>query len=362
MNKQGDNYIVVQSNPLIESQYKLDLLPQKIIRYLVSRIKPEDKTFEDYVYRLSISDFKSMMGSGSEYTGSTIENIKAAAEKLLKTQITITRGEEVIRANWLASYKHHKQQAWFEFSFPVHLERELLNIKDQFTQYHLINISKLKSQYSIRIYELLKQYASIGRREISFDDLKKILGVEKKEYPLFGNFKAKVLAVAEREINQKTDLEYKWKPVKKVRKIVGVEFYDIFQKLKIPDSLLSLLPQKFRSSNDVLTLIRKWLELKDVDYVKEKILYTNSRKPTKYADYLFQCLEKDYGAGYDPAQAELPLEDEKTKISLQDGVKIQIGDVTYTIEEGVVRTESGLIPKGMLQQGVMNGEYRIIDV
>jgi hypothetical protein len=47
---------------------------------------------------------------------------------------------------------------------------------------------------------------------------------------------------------------------------------------------------------------------------------------------------------------------------LHDGVKIQIGDVTYTIEEGVVRTESVLIPKGMLRQGVMNWEYKIIDI
>jgi len=110
--EKDEKYFVVQSNSLVESQYKLDVLPQKIIRYLVSKIKPVDSTFDKYIYRLSVSDFTDIIGR--EYSGKAIEDVRAAAEKLLKTQITITRGREVTRSNWIASYKYHLDEAWLE--------------------------------------------------------------------------------------------------------------------------------------------------------------------------------------------------------------------------------------------------------
>jgi len=360
MEKCDEKYIIVQSNPLIEAQYKLDLLPQKIVRYLVSKIKPDHHTFEDCIFYLSMSDFVSI--TDRDYSGKTIEDVKSAAEKLLKTQITITRGKEITRTNWLASYKYHVDEAWFEFSFSAHLERELLKIKDQFTQYHLSNISKVKSQYSIRIYELLKQYLSIGYRKIMVEELKAILGIDKDEYKLFGKFKQGVLNPAYNEIIKKTDLEFNWRPIKQVRKVVGVEFYDILQKINVSKTLIELLPKKYRVNKDILLNIRKWLELKGEYYVKEKILYTDSRKPSNWADYFYQCLEKDYGAGYDLAQTELPLEDKSKKVEVRDGVKIEINGVTYVIEDGFVRTETGIIPTGIIREGIRSGEFKVIDV
>ena len=135
-----EKYPVVQSNFLIEAQYKLDLLAQKIIRYLVSEIKPDEKTFKARIYSLRVKDFCNVVSR--EYETKVFQDIKAAAEKLLSTKITIRRGKEVTRTAWIASYKYHETEGWFEFSFSTHLERELLKIKDQFTKYYLKNISK----------------------------------------------------------------------------------------------------------------------------------------------------------------------------------------------------------------------------
>ena len=361
MKKIEENYSVVQSNPLVEGQYKLDVIPQKIIRYLVSRIKPDDSTFKDRIYKLSVSDFASITGRG--YDGQTIEGIKNAAEKLLKTQITIRREREITRTNWLASYKHHLDEGWFEFSFSIHLERELLQIRNQFTQYHLANISKLKSQYSIRLYELLKQYVAIGYREFMLDELRAKLGIGEDEYNLFGDIKRWVLSSSHKEINDKTDLEYQWKPIKHVRKIIGVEFYDIQQKVQIPTELIVLLPPKHRDNKDILANIRKWLEIKDADYISQKIHYTISRAPEKFGDYLYQALENDYGADYDPVQAALPFENGvAVKIPpIRDGVRIEVDGVEYTIEDGLVRTVRGVIPTGQLREGIQSGQFRVVD-
>ena len=53
----------------------------------------------------------------------------------------------------------------------------LLSLKSHFTTYDVRNILKLPSTYSVRIYELLKQYEKIGKRRFDLQELKEIIGV-----------------------------------------------------------------------------------------------------------------------------------------------------------------------------------------
>ena len=59
--------------------------------------------------------------------------------------------------------------------------------------------------HSIRIYELITQYRSVGNREISVEELKKWLQVE-DSYSRWNNFKARVLAPAITEIKRKIQI------------------------------------------------------------------------------------------------------------------------------------------------------------
>ena len=63
MGKDKNDYLVVQSNSLIEAQYKLGIIPAKLLRKLVSMIKPTDESFEKLFYRLSVADFAELTGS-----------------------------------------------------------------------------------------------------------------------------------------------------------------------------------------------------------------------------------------------------------------------------------------------------------
>jgi plasmid replication initiation protein len=76
----------------------------------------------------------------------------------------------------------------------------------------------LRSQYSIRLYGWAKKYASVGKKRISLEDLRKVLGLELvkdvfgkiiKEPPLslWANFRQRALDPAILEINNKTDLK-----------------------------------------------------------------------------------------------------------------------------------------------------------
>jgi len=54
-----------------------------------------------------------------------------------------------------------KEDGIINFEVNPSLKPYLLNITNNFTSYHLDTIAHLKSTYTIRIYELLKQYENI---------------------------------------------------------------------------------------------------------------------------------------------------------------------------------------------------------
>lgn len=94
----------------------------------------------------------------------------------------------------------------------------------------------MKSQYSIRLYELLKSYYGIksgqGQTDnkkvswtINLDELKKKLMVDTiKSYSNYAEFKRKILEVAQKEINELTDISIYFEPITKGRKTEKVKF------------------------------------------------------------------------------------------------------------------------------------------
>ncbi|MEM1874991.1 MAG: replication initiation protein [Candidatus Hadarchaeales archaeon] len=345
---------VVQSNDLVSAHYKLDLVAQKLLRFLISMIKPSDSGFEKNYYRVEISNLLDYLGW--EKTGKIYREIREVARSLMTRPIKIIKPGETIETTWIASFRYPKNMGWIEFEFSSRLESELLKLKDQFTKYYLKNISKLKSQYSIRLYELLRQYLSVGKREIEIEDLKSMLGIEKDEYEKFNHLKTRVIEKSAKEITRKTDLDFKVKYIREARKVVAVLFYDIQQKTHIPASIMSLIPKKYRENKQLLDIVRRYIELMGEDYVIEKLNYTNSKNPERYVDYLYRCLEENWGAGFVPGQEPIPgiLE------SIEDGTVFEISGERYRFEAGFVKIKDRVIPEGYLRKMLAEGKARIV--
>lgn len=96
--------------------------------------------------------------------------------------------------------------------------------RGRFLRYKLYNTIYLKSFNQQRIYELLKQYESVGVRTESLEDLRAYLSIGEKEYPVWYDFSSKVLKVAQNALKESTDICFDYEPVKKNRKTVGVKF------------------------------------------------------------------------------------------------------------------------------------------
>ena len=82
----------------------------------------------------------------------------------------------------------------------------------------------MKSQYSIRLYELLKSVAGKELWYFEIDDLKNIFLCEKK-YDRVNDFKKRIIEPSIEEINNKTDLNVTYEYFNEGKKIVGIEFH-----------------------------------------------------------------------------------------------------------------------------------------
>ncbi|MCI5164652.1 MAG: RepB family plasmid replication initiator protein [Candidatus Electrothrix sp. GM3_4] len=82
----------------------------------------------------------------------------------------------------------------------------LLNLKSNFLSYDLLVAIRFKSSYTIRIFQLLLANHRKHKKKIftfSLGYLRGLFRLEKNQYPLFANFKARILEPARKELEEK---------------------------------------------------------------------------------------------------------------------------------------------------------------
>lgn len=239
-NLKFNNELVIQHNNLVEARYRLSLQEKRLMLFLMSRIKHNDDSFRKI--EISISELANIM----EFD---IKNMYRDMAKVTKSMVgrvlSIRNLDEnsLLQLPWIASAKYFYRHGIIKFQISEELAPYLLKMKNQFTVIRLSDLMKFKSIYSLRIYELLKQYESIGVRKIDLDQLRLSCGIPENRLNLIANFRMKVLDIAKREINEKSDIFIEFYFVKRARKFVGIEFHikrnqDYFNEEKYKTKLL----------------------------------------------------------------------------------------------------------------------------
>lgn len=195
---------VVKHNELIQNtRYSLPTQQLKTLSYLISKIKPTDKEFQ--IYEFQIIDYCKCCGI--DYAnGKNYKNVKTSLKDLSDNSFWMENeagGENLFR--WLSEVDINKKGGLVKVEFDKKLHPYLIGLVANFTQYELLSTLPMKSQYSIRIYELMKSYAFKKTITLEINDLKKKLMAE--QYINFKDFRIKVLEIAMREINEYTDLK-----------------------------------------------------------------------------------------------------------------------------------------------------------
>ena len=219
--REARNELVVKSNVLLrKSRYTLTATEQKIIIYLIAQIKATDKEF-DFV-EVEMKDFCKV--AGIDLIGGEYKHIKDTIKNLSDKSWWIPTDKKTeVLFRWLQTAKINKYDGTIKLKLGEELKPYLLELKENFTKYELINILALKGRNAIRLYELLKSWLYVGYWEVSIEQLKDILEIKNK-YKEYRDFKNKMLIPAIDEINKYTDLQVEVKTLRTGRKITTIYF------------------------------------------------------------------------------------------------------------------------------------------
>lgn len=304
-----ENRLVVKSNNLIEARYELSLNEQKIILYSVSKLDREKENFN--IITVNVKEFFNLLDTSSE----RYSELRSLVRELRSKEIVINTPEGEIISGWLSSIEYKRNDGTVDLEFSHKLIPYLLQLKERFTRYQLRNILYLKSKYGIRLYELMKQYERIGKREFKLDHLKKILFIE-GQYERMYDLERFVLRPAKDEINKHTDLVVDYEKIKTGRRITSilfkieskdqdrkiyVDYLNETYSIKDMKNKMGLGKENFDAEQIVEIYSRAVAKLeneeeKDIfEFVRLNYIHIKSKATNRYG-YLLDALDNDYAS------------------------------------------------------------------
>lgn len=242
--KQEQNYLetrnntVVKANELIQkSRFSLSLQQQKIVLYLISQIMPYDEDFK--LYQFSIVEFCKVCGI--DYSnGKNYADLKTAIKEIADKSVWIrlANGKQTL-VRWIEKPYIDDNSGIIQIKLDADMKPYLLQLKENFTQYELFWTLNFKSKYTIRLYELIKSihYHDIKDyvKEFELEDLRQMLGAE--TYKTYQTFKARVLKPSIDEINNYSDKNISYEPIKNGRAVskirLTISSKDSLQRVKL---------------------------------------------------------------------------------------------------------------------------------
>jgi len=214
-------------NSLAWACYSMTLEEKRILSWLISEIRMNDKEFKTHTLDLTeLYQFLALTKGGSTYTAAA-----RATKRLVGRVVEIEKvsdGEvvELLQFPFL-SKAHYKLTGEGTVSMRLNDEAApyLLNIAGNYTEVEFRILMTFHSFYSCRLYEIAKcELNKSHKRRVSvtvpLSKARDVFGIEKNWYRVFGNFSEKVLKPACRELTQKSDLDVSF-VTKRVGRKVG---------------------------------------------------------------------------------------------------------------------------------------------
>lgn len=236
-----DNSLVVKANPLIKSRIYWPLNAQKILLLMAASMdeltnlngEKDVPDSERHFWSISVSSLEEQFDVkklNSSY-------LKDLAKIMVDTSIEINLPNQNDELEWRVAPLIADAQ-YRDGILRLELTRlcktQLSRLSTGYTQYALKNVIRLRSQYSIRLYELIS--AETFKREsgtvtYNLSDLRGLFGL-KTEYAYYNNFKTRILLPAITEINsiKNGNLVVDFEQIKRGRSVVKIKFYYIDKK------------------------------------------------------------------------------------------------------------------------------------
>lgn len=260
--------IVKKYHTLVNSKYNHKSSEMKFILLCITRIKMEDQLFPDIEF--TVKELQERLGVAQNHTRIRSE-MKRFKSLTFEMPVYNDEGklEKYIYRSWFEEIEYHIKDGRITAKFDSKIKPMLLQIKERITKYDINFILQMKSSYSIRIYELLKEYQRIGHRTYEVKELMDILSVP-KALKTYSNFKKRVLLQAESELNEFADIAFDLEEIKQGRAVAKLRF-------NIKKNIPKVKPKNKIVEADVVEKI----DIKDMDYkqfisyIRENYIYSD---------------------------------------------------------------------------------------
>jgi len=169
----------------------------------------------------------------AEMFGGTRQNaydaMKRAEETLFNRRFTyLDESGKHVKSRWLQQVRYLDGEGVIELVFTLAVVNGISRIdglEQFFTSYLLEQTIKLKSVYSVRLYELLIQWRKARKTPcFELEKFRGQMGIGVDEYSKMSDFKRRVLDLAVKEINCSTDIKVDYEQQKRGKKIIGFKF------------------------------------------------------------------------------------------------------------------------------------------
>jgi plasmid replication initiation protein len=198
---------VRQANALTNARYEYTETQANIFLVLLSKLR---KDSPDDVYQISVTELEKLTNKKLNY-----KQLRNSTEEMMGRVHKINthhNGKEVFRQ--LVLFKRIDYilgTGVIELEFNEYATPYLFDLKNNFTSFQVQAALNLPSKHAKRIYQICSQWKDKGQtKKVAILDLKKTLGLAddkgNEEYTIFAMFRKKVLDVAVKQVNEKTDL------------------------------------------------------------------------------------------------------------------------------------------------------------
>ena len=222
--------VVVQHNALVNARFDLTTVEMRLFMAMLSRISRDDNEFREM--RIPLKEVVAL--SGRRPSAKDYQQVAGMCDQLVSRVLHIVRPvqgrqrerraatPDFDKIPLMAYAKYRGEEGALHVRFNDEVMPYLLQLHQNFTKAQVVQLLKLKSPHSYRIYWLLKEYATFGVRALGVEELKSILSLQ-GQYKQFPLFRLRVLDRARMELS-KTDLPFEYELLREGKSVAQIKF------------------------------------------------------------------------------------------------------------------------------------------
>lgn len=224
--------VAVKSNALVQAHYRLSPTEQTLVGLALTQLKPLAGPKGDAELPAITFTLKQVTEAlGIDY-GDRYETVFRAVVDLHSRVLNIIQPDgKTLVSNWMSPTVIDREGGTVVFQFHEKLKPYLIGLQKLYTPVLFRAVAQMKSSYSPRIYELLKQFQGYENaqgewsREFTIVEIRAFLIIPAKQYKQFGHLSSKVISPAVEEVNAYSDIRIlETVYVKTGRKVTGLRF------------------------------------------------------------------------------------------------------------------------------------------